>query len=377
MSKKRDYYEVLGVAHDAGEEDVKKAYRRIALDNHPDRRPGDKQAEERFKEAAEAYSVLGDKDKRARYDQFGHAGVGGAGGGFGNVDDIFAAFGDLFGGRGGLFEQFFGGGRRGAHRGASLRVDLELTLEEVATGASKTIEITRPERCDNCSGSGCRPGTSPRTCATCGGHGQVARNQGFFSIRQTCPACGGRGTTISDPCARCRGRGLVPRKVPITIKVPAGIEEGHVERIAGQGEPGDHGGPPGDLVVVIHVQPHEVFTRHGDELLAQITIRFSQAALGDAIEIQTILGETVTLKIKPGTQPGERLRIKGHGLPRADGYGRGNLVVQVQVEVPGKITPEQAELLKQFDEHEQKRTGKRNGKRKTIFEKVRDIFSSD
>ena len=372
MAGKRDYYETLGVERDASEDEIRQAYRKIALANHPDRKPGDADAEQRFKDAAEAYAALSDKEKRARYDQYGHAGVNGGGAGFANAEDIFSAFADAFSG-GGIFESFFGGGRRGARRGASLRVDLELTLEEVALGAQKTIEISRPERCDNCSGSGARPGTSPQTCATCGGHGQVVRTQSFLSIRQTCPTCGGQGTVIADPCGKCKGQGLNARKVPINIKIPAGIEEGHVERIPGQGEAGPGGAAPGDLVVVIHVRPHEVFTRQQDDLLAQLTVRFRQAVLGDSIDVPTITGETVSVKIPAGTQPGERLRIRHHGLPRADGYGRGNLVIQVQVEVPKGLSAEQEEWLRQFDEADQKK-GRKPAKKKSLFEKVKDVF---
>ncbi len=384
MANPRDYYEVLGVDRSASDDEIKKSYRKIALNNHPDRNPGDSEAEARFKEAAEAYAVLSDKDKRARYDQFGHAGVGagqagGGGPGFSNLEDIFAHFGDLFGGGGGgggggFFGQFFGGGGRGGRRrGASLRVDLQLTLEEVATGVKKTIEVARPENCTNCGGSGAKPGTEPTTCGTCGGHGEVVANQGFLSIRQTCPHCRGQGKVISDPCTKCRGRGKVPAKTPINISIPAGIEEGHVERINGQGEPGEDGGPPGDLVVVIHVEPHQVFTRHGDDLIAQAKVRYRQAVLGDSVEVPTISGETVVLKIPPGTQPGSRLRVRNHGLPRADGYGKGSLIVQIQIEVPTKISPEQEELLKQYDDRERERQSQQSRK-KGIFEKVKDIF---
>ena len=376
MAKQRDYYEVLGVAKAASEDDLKKAYRKLAMENHPDRNPGDKAAEERFKDAAEAYAVLSDKQKRAQYDQFGHAGLnqGPGGGGFSNVEDIFAAFGDMFGGSGGFFEQFFGGGGRGGRgrRGASLRVDLELSLEEVASGVQRTLEITRPAQCDGCGGNGCKPGTKPQTCRTCGGQGRVVRGNGFFQVQQACPNCQGQGATVADPCTRCRGRGLVEKKAPITISIPPGIAEGHVERVPGQGEAGDHGGPPGDLVVVIHELPHEHFTRQGDDLLAQVKVSFRQAVIGDSVELPTITGETVVLKIPPGTQPGERLRIRSHGLPRVDGYGKGNLVVLVQVEVPEKVTSEQEQLLVHFDELEQKK--RKTVKKRSIFEKVRDMF---
>ncbi|MHC5063020.1 MAG: molecular chaperone DnaJ [Planctomycetota bacterium] len=376
MASQRDYYEILGVDKNAGDEEIKKAYRKIALENHPDRNPDDSAAEARFKEAADAYAILSDKEKRQRYDQYGHAGVDGmgGGGGFSNVEDIFAHFGDLFGGGrgGGIFERFFGGGRSRSRRGSSLRVDLQLSLEDVARGVKKTIEISRSEACTNCSGSGAKPGTHPKSCSTCGGHGEVINSQGFLSIRQTCPSCRGQGTVIESPCPNCRGRGVTPKKAPISITIPAGIEEGHVERIVGQGEPGDKGGPPGDLVVVIHVEPHQIFTRHGDDLLAQITTRYRQAVLGDSVELPTITGETVVLKIPPGTQPGDRLRIRNHGLPRVDGYGKGNLVVQVQVTVPKKLSSEQQELLLKLDELEQ--ANQKKNKKKGIFEKVKDIF---
>jgi molecular chaperone DnaJ len=374
MTRKRDYYQVLGVARDADAEAIKKAYRKLALDNHPDRNPGNTEAEQRFKDAAEAYAVLGDDHKRRRYDQYGHAGVEQAGApGFGSVEDVFAAFGDLFGGHGGIFEQFLGG--RGRHRrGTSLKVDLQLTLEEVAVGSKKTLQIQRPEPCDHCGGSGQKPGTGTSRCRTCAGRGEIIRNQGFFQLRQTCPHCHGQGVAIDDPCSKCRGRRFVSKDVPITIAVPAGIEDGHVERIAGQGEPSENGGPPGDLVVVIHIAEHDVFTRVGDDLLMQTRISFRQASAGDEVEIPTIDGQQVALKIPAGTQPGEKLRLRGHGLPRPDGYGRGSLVVQVQIDVPRQLTDEQAELLRRFDELESGKKPKK-GAKKTIFEKVKDIFS--
>ncbi len=380
MASKRDHYEVLGVQKSAAEDEIKKAYRKLAMENHPDRNPDDQSAEKRFKEAADSYAVLSDKEKRGRYDQFGHAGVdgnfgGGGAGGFANVEDIFSAFGDLFGGGGGgIFDQFFGGGRGRSRvqRGASLRVDLELTLEDVALGVKKTLEISRNEPCGTCEGSGAKPGTSPETCGTCGGHGEVVRSQGFFSVRQTCPSCRGQGKTVSNPCPSCKGRTVQPRKVPINITIPPGIEEGHVERISGQGEPGANNGPAGDLVVVIHVHPHKVFTRFNDDLLVQTNISYRQAVTGDSIEIPTLTNETVVLKIPAGTQPGSKLRVRNHGLSRMDGYGKGNLVVQVQVEVATKITSEQEELLSRFDDIEEEKHQRK--KKKGIFEKVKDIF---
>jgi molecular chaperone DnaJ len=383
MSKKRDYYEILGVDRSADGDAIKRAYRKQAIENHPDKNPGNAEAERRFKDAAEAYAVLSDPQKRQRYDQFGHAGVDGQSGGqgFASAEDIFAAFGDLFGGGGGggggFFDQFFGGGgRRGrGRRGASLKCDLELTLEEVATGTKKTIELRRPEPCGHCGASGARPGTQKKRCGTCNGHGQVVRSQGFFQVRQTCPTCSGRGEQIDDPCPKCKGHGMVPKEAPITITIPPGIEHGHTERIAGQGEPGEGGGPPGDLVVVLHVKEHDLFTRYGDDLFTQTRISFRQAVLGDDVEVPTITGETVAMKIPAGTQPGEKLRVRNHGLPRGDGYGRGNLVVQVQVDVPKRITAEQDELLRRFDELESGKKGNKKTGKKTIFEKVKDIFS--
>lgn len=379
MSSKRDYYEILGVGREASEDDLKRAYRKLAMKHHPDRNPGNAEAAQLFKESAEAYAVLSDAQKRSRYDQYGHAGVEdgafGAGAGGFTAEDIFARFGDLFGAGGGFFEQFFGGRGTRGRRGTSLRVDLHLTLEDVAVGVKKTIDIARREPCETCSGSGAKPGTKPERCSTCAGHGQVMRSEGFFSVRATCPHCGGTGQLIEDPCTKCRGSGTVPQKKSINISIPPGIEEGHVERVAGQGEPGEGGAPPGDLVVVIHVHPHDVFVRDGDDLHARVTVSFRQAVIGDSVELQSLTGETVVLKIPKGTQPGERLRIRSHGLPRMDGYGRGNLVVQVQIDVPTKVTPEQARLLDQFDELDAGRsTKKAGGKKKSIFEKVKDFL---
>jgi molecular chaperone DnaJ len=376
MTEKRDYYEVLGLGQGASDVEIKSAYRKLALANHPDQNPDDADAENRFKEAAEAYSVLSDNEKRGRYDQFGHAGVDGQaagfGGGFTNVDDIFSAFGDIFGGGGGIFDQLFNrGGRSRARRGASLRVDLSLQLEDVAIGVKKTLDINRNEPCGKCEGSGAKPGTAPTTCGTCGGHGQVVRAQGFFQVSQPCPKCQGRGQVIETPCPQCRGRGVEPKRRSITISIPPGIEDGHVQRIGGEGEPGENNGPAGDLVVVITVEPHEAFSRHGDDLLTQTTISYRQAVLGDAVNIPILTGETVALKIPAGTQPSTRLRLRNQGLPRMDGYGKGHTYVQIQVHVPNKLTNEQEELLKRFDELEERRSNK---KKKSIVERVKDIF---
>jgi len=379
MTQKRDYYEVLNVDRRADEDTIKKAYRKLALENHPDRNPGNAEAEKRFKDAAEAYAVLSDPQKRQRYDQFGHAGVDGNGGGqgFASTEDIFAAFGDTFGGQGGFFEQLFGQRSGRGRRGASLKVELELTLEDVAKGSRHTLEVKRAESCGHCQGSGARPGSKKRRCGTCQGHGAVLRSQGFFQVRQTCPHCEGRGEMIDDPCGKCHGRGTVTKPAPITITIPPGIESGHAERIPGQGEAGEGGGPSGDLIVVLHVKEHAVFTRQGDDLWMQTRISFRQAVLGDEVEVPTITGETITMQIPAGTQPGERLRLRNHGLPRGDGYGRGNLVVQVQIDVPKKISDEQAELLRRFEEGDAPaaKKGKKPPAKKTIIEKVKDIFS--
>lgn len=375
---KRDYYEVLGVERGANPDQIRSSYRKIALKYHPDRNPGDRDAEARFKEAAEAYAVLSDNTKRRQYDQFGHAGVnGGVGfggpGGF-SVQDIFESFGDIFSGFGfGNLDDLFGGGRRGgARRGASLRVDLQVTLEEVATGVEKTIEVARADTCETCGGSGAKPGTEPVRCSTCGGHGEVQQSQGFFAIRRTCPHCHGRGYQVKDPCPTCRGATKVRTRDTKRIYIPAGIEEGHVERLPGQGEAGEGGGPPGDLVLVIHVQPHETFERHGADLACQLPVRFAQCALGDTIQVPT-LDTPVEMKIPKGTQPGQILRLRGQGLPRADGRGKGNLLVRITVAVPKKIDKRQEELLREFDQIEARRQPA-GEKGKGIFEKLKDIF---
>ncbi|PIE23769.1 MAG: molecular chaperone DnaJ [Planctomycetota bacterium] len=398
MSDKRDYYEVLGVQKGASADEIKSAFRKIAMKNHPDRNPDDKGAEARFKEAAEAYSVLSDEEKRAQYDRFGHAGLSGgaAGGGFGgqggfSVDDIFEAFGDIFGGGGGgVFEGLFGGGRAsrgGARRGASLRVDLQVTLEEIATGVERSIEIARNVTCDSCSGSGAKAGSAPVICNTCAGHGEVIQSQGFFQVRRPCPQCRGTGKTIKDPCSSCHGSGRVRRREPKKIYIQPGAEEGHVERLPGQGEAGEGGGPPGDLVVVVHVQEHEFFQRHGADLLCEIPIRFGQAALGGSTQVPT-LSRPVEMKIPKGSQPGQLLRLRNQGLPMGGGRSRGNLLVRLTIDVPKKLSSRQEELLQEFDELDSKNprsktsdgssdssghSGK-SGDERGFFDRIKDIF---
>lgn len=385
MSSKRDYYEILGVSRDASADEIKSSYRKLAIKFHPDRNKDDKGAEEKFKEAAEAYAVLSDDEKRKRYDQFGHAGVQGAGGGMGggaaggfSMEDIFRHFGDVFGGGGGAGGGFFsdlfggGGGAGGARRGASLRADLTVTLEEVANGVEKEIELKRLDTCDTCSGSGAKPGTKASTCGTCGGYGQVQQSQGFFSIQRTCPHCRGSGKQITNPCASCRGEGRVPKRERKKIYIPPGIDEGHVERLSGQGEAGESGGPAGDLVLVIHVEDHEFFGRRGADLICEVPIRFGQAALGGAIQVPT-LASPVEMKIPAGTQPGQILRLRGQGLPTPGGRGKGNLLVRVTIAVPQKLTTKQEELLNEFDGIDAERQ-ESSSKGKGIFDKIKDMF---
>jgi molecular chaperone DnaJ len=379
---KRDYYDVLGVARDANEQDIKSAYRKLALKHHPDRNPGDKAAEEKFKEAAEAYAVLADADKRAAYDRFGHAGVGsGAGAGFDPT--IFADFGDILGGLGDIFGfgDLFGGGRRrgGAQRGASLRYDLEISFEESAKGTETSIQIPRHERCDACGGNGSAAGTSPATCPRCQGRGQVRYQQGFFTVAQTCGNCGGAGRVITKPCPSCSGAGQVVHERKLTVRIPAGIASGQQLRLHGEGEHGTGGGPHGDLYVVVHVQDHPFFRRDGDDLYCQIPVAFPSLALGTEIRVPTLDGHE-QLRIPEGTSAGTVFRIRGKGMPSVSGRGRGDLHVQVDVIVPRKLTKAQRQALEQLakalpaDQPEPRRTTDQQDDR-SVFERVKDIFS--
>jgi molecular chaperone DnaJ len=342
---KRDYYEILGVEPGAGEEEIKKQYRRLAMQYHPDRNPGDTGAEERFKEAAEAYEVLRDPERRRIYDRFGHEGLQGTGfTGFHGFEDIFASFGDIF-------EDFFGLGRRGrpmAEAGADLRYDLRLGFLEAVFGREVDIEVPRRQECPTCGGSGVEPGFAPETCRTCGGKGQVTRAQGFFRISMTCPRCGGSGGIITHPCAECRGGGQVTRVRRVQVRVPPGVDTGARLKLRGEGEPGRRGGPPGDLYVIVHVEPHEVFEREGDDLFCQVEVSLSQAALGAKIKVPTLEGEE-WVNIPAGTQSGEILRFPGKGVPHLRGGGRGDQVLQVTVAVPRGLTKRQRELLEEFD----------------------------
>jgi molecular chaperone DnaJ len=352
---KRDYYEVLGVVRTAGEQEIKSAYRKLAMQYHPDRNPGDPAAEENFKECSEAYAVLMDRDKRAAYDRFGHAAVsgagGGAGGGFGFDPSAFGDFSDIFGD---IFSEMFGagggrGGRRSrAQRGADLREDVELEFEEAVFGISTQVRVRRHELCDQCKGSGMAPGKTAATCTTCHGRGQVRYQQGFFSIARTCPTCQGMGQMITDPCTKCRGEGRVPHERMVEVKVPAGVEDGTRIRYAGQGEAGAHGGPAGDLYVVLHVKEHKFFEREGNDLYCSVPISFVQAALGSEINIPTLDGEQA-LKIPEGTQSGTTFRMRGKGVPVLNGHGKGDLFVQVKVQTPTKLTKRQRELLQELE----------------------------
>jgi molecular chaperone DnaJ len=378
---KRDYYEVLGVDKTAGADDVKRAYRRLAIKYHPDKNPGDKDAEAKFKECAEAYEVLSDPDKRARYDQFGHAGLQGSGvHDFSrmNVEDIFGAlnlediFGDLFGGG-------FGGrsrrtAARGPHRGYDLETVVELTLNDVASGVEKSIEFTRQDNCEDCSGSGSAKGSSPSKCSACGGSGQVAQAGlgGFFQMVSTCPKCRGNGKVITNPCKTCRGSGKVPKKRLVTVKIPAGVHEGQSVRVAGEGEPGFYGGPRGDLYCYVRLKEHPFLQRDGVNLIAVVPISFTQAALGGVIEVPS-LTSTRELKIPPGTQSGDAFRIKGQGLPDIRTKRSGDELVQVIVEIPKKLNSQQEELLRKFAETEDITV---LPKSRGFFEKLKQYFNN-
>src|SRR5918997_2163002 len=370
---KRDYYEVLGVSRGATEAEIKSAYRKLAVRYHPDKNPGDAEAEEKFKEAAEAYSVLSDAEQRARYDRFGHAGVSGSAGaqgnwgaqGFGGIEDILGdlfGFGDVFGGG-------RGGGRRGAaQRGADLRYDLEMTLEESAEGMTAQLRVPRLEACDTCKGSGAAPGTQPEACPGCNGTGQVRYQQGFFSVARTCGQCRGAGRVIRNPCETCKGAGRVEREKQIEVKIPAGGAKGSRLRLAGEGEAGAQGGPAGDLYVVIHVKEHEVFERQGHNLYASVPVTFAQAALGAEVSVETLDAQE-SLKVPAGTQTGTVFRLKGHGMPVLGGRGRGYLFVSVGLRTPTTLTREPRRLLEELSKIED-----RDLEDKGLMDKVRDIF---
>ncbi len=378
---KRDYYEVLGVGRNATDQEIKSAYRKLALKYHPDRNPGNKDAEEKFKEAAEAYSVLADADKRAAYDRFGHAGVSGAGAA-GFDPSIFQGFGDdIFGGLRDIFGDIFGmgaGRRGGPQRGADLRYDLEIQFEESARGLETTIQIPRQETCETCRGSGAAPGSGPSICPHCAGRGQIRYQQGFFTVAQTCRQCGGSGRIITRPCPDCRGAGQVARERKLSVRIPPGIASGQRLRLYGEGEAGAAGGPPGDLYVVVHVQDHPVFRREGDDLVCRVPVTFPILALGGTIEIPTLDG-TEPFEVPAGTQSGHVFRVRGKGMPSVNGRGRGDLLVAVQVVTPKKLTREQRTLLEQLAKAmpiEKVKAPKDDTEdERSVFDRVKDIFS--
>ncbi|GMQ96679.1 MAG: molecular chaperone DnaJ [Gammaproteobacteria bacterium] len=346
---KRDYYEILGVDRNVSEADLKKAYRRLAQKNHPDRNPGDHAAEERFKEAKEAYEVLSDGQKRTTYDQFGHAGLSSSGPGPGAQG--FGGFSDVFGD---VFSDIFGGAARGhggaqrAYRGADLRYALELSLEEAVAGTKAKIRIPSLVKCGACNGSGAKKGTQPETCGTCGGHGQVRMQQGFFSIQQTCPKCRGAGATITSPCTSCHGHGRIEQHKTLSVKVPAGVDNGDRIRLSGEGEAGEMGGPPGDLYVEIHVKPHKIFRREGNNLYTEVPISFVRASLGGEMEVPTLSGR-VSLKVPVETQTGKQFRLRNKGVRSVRTGEVGDLVCRVVVETPVKLNKQQKDILREFE----------------------------
>lgn len=385
MATRRDYYEVLGVERNTPTEELKKAYRKLAVQFHPDKNPGDKKAEDRFKELSEAYEVLSDPQKRQMYDQFGHAaGAGNAGGpggqggfdfqgfGGGSINDIFGdIFGDLFGGAAGGARARTGRRRTGGRPGDDLRTSIDITFEEAAFGTEKIITVPKTVRCDTCEGSGAKPGTQPEGCAQCGGRGEVSFQQGFFAITRPCPRCNGSGQTIPHPCSNCQGTGQSKKRSQIAVKIPAGVDTGQRLKLTGEGEAGERGGPSGDLYVVMNILPHDFFTRDEFDVICEVPVTFVHAALGAEIEVPTLEGK-VKIKIPSGTQPNKILRLKGKGLARLGSYGRGDQLVRIIVEVPSKLTTEQKDLLKRFEESGGEAAA--HPLHHSFFEKVKNLF---
>jgi molecular chaperone DnaJ len=345
---KKDYYEILGVGRTASDEELKKNYRKIAMQCHPDKNPGDKKAEDRFKEAAEAYEVLSDRQKREIYDQYGHEGLSSTGfRGFSGFEDVFSHFSDIF-------EDAFGFGstrgrsRSSARAGADLRYDLRISFLDAAFGLTTTIDLEKLGTCHNCHGTGAAPGTTPETCRTCQGRGQVIQSSGFFTISSTCPHCGGHGKLISKPCTRCHGLGKETIRKNVQLKIPAGVETGSRLRLQGEGEAGDHGGPSGDLYVFLTVEEHDFFVRSNDDIICRVPVSFVQAALGATIEVPT-LEEKEKLKIPKGTQNGRTFRLKGKGIPHLRSYGRGDQIIEIFVQTPIDLNKKQEDLLREFE----------------------------
>ena len=380
---KRDYYEVLDVAKNATDEEIKKAYRKKAIQYHPDKNPGDKEAEEKFKEAAEAYEVLSNPDKRSRYDQFGHEGLNGAAGGGGfsaggmSMEDIFSHFGDIFGSFGG-FGGFGGGGRRArrVNRGSNLRVKVKLTLEEIATGVEKKIKVKKYVACQHCQGTGAKEGSSYSTCSTCKGSGQVTRIQntilGQMQTTSTCPTCEGEGKIINEKCTYCNGEGVELSEEVITLDIPAGVAEGMQLSLSGKGNAARRGGVNGDLIVLVEEQEHPQLVRDGNDLLYNVFVSFPEAVLGDSAEIPTLEGK-VKVKVEPGTQPGKILRLRGKGLPDVNGYGKGDLLVKVNVWIPKSLSKEDKKIVEKLKDYDVFKPGKADNKT-GFFKKMKDFF---
>jgi molecular chaperone DnaJ len=371
---KRDYYNILGISREANEDEVKKAFRRLAVKFHPDKNPGNKEAEERFKEINEAYAVLSDSQKRRAYDMFGHAGVGAGAEGFRSPGFDFdfgrGGFGDIFGD---IFEDFFGTStrtRRRTERGADLRYDLEISFEDAIFGKDIKVRIPHSEMCPDCRGTGAKEGSSLKTCTACSGSGQVRYQQGFFTINRSCGHCHGEGRIISEHCPKCRGEKRLHRERTLSVKIPAGVESGSRLRLSGEGEPGERGGSPGDLYVVISVKEHPFFSRDGNHILCEIPISIGQAVLGSSIQVPTIKGKT-DFKIPPGTQHGKVFRLKGYGAPDVRGYGHGDQFVKVKIMIPTKLSARQKELLQEFAKIEEEDT---KGGEEGFFDKVKNLF---